>query len=188
MDRTRHGWSPLQAYGRSKLCNILFTRALARRLDGSGVVAASLHPGVIATEDRRFGRQLAGFGWRSGEAVSCLAGKRRAHVAVPRDGRRPEAVSWRLSDRQQTGPARPGRARRRPGRASLGRKRPAGRAVTGRSNPDFVAASSIRPRSRFMSISGIIAGESRTATPASPNGENADGRCRYRARSGARAN
>src|SRR5205823_8959550 len=27
-------WTPLKAYGRSKLCNILFTRALARRLAG----------------------------------------------------------------------------------------------------------------------------------------------------------
>jgi NAD(P)-dependent dehydrogenase (short-subunit alcohol dehydrogenase family) len=59
----RDGWSPLQAYGRSKLCNILFTRALARRLADGGVVAASLHPGVIAT---KIGDSagFAGFGWR----------------------------------------------------------------------------------------------------------------------------
>jgi retinol dehydrogenase 12 len=56
-------WSPLGAYGRSKLCNILFTRALARRLQGSGVVATCLHPGVVATAigDRA---GLAGLGWR----------------------------------------------------------------------------------------------------------------------------
>src|SRR5216684_4176636 len=46
----REDWTPLKAYGRSKLCNILFTHALARRLDGSGVMAACLHPGVIATK------------------------------------------------------------------------------------------------------------------------------------------
>src|SRR5216683_5675832 len=59
----REGWSPLKAYGRSKLCNILFTRALARRLQASGVVAACLHPGVVATAigDRA---GIAGFGWR----------------------------------------------------------------------------------------------------------------------------
>ena len=44
-----HNWGPLKAYGRSKLCNILFTRELAARLEGSGVVAACLHPGVVAT-------------------------------------------------------------------------------------------------------------------------------------------
>jgi NAD(P)-dependent dehydrogenase (short-subunit alcohol dehydrogenase family) len=42
-------WSIRKAYGRSKLCNILFTRELARRLDGTGVVAMCLHPGFVAT-------------------------------------------------------------------------------------------------------------------------------------------
>ncbi len=42
----------LTAYGRSKLCNILFTRELARRLAGTGVTANCLHPGFVAT---RFG-------------------------------------------------------------------------------------------------------------------------------------
>ena len=42
-------WSMLKAYNRSKLCNILFTRELAAQLQGSGVVATSLHPGVVAT-------------------------------------------------------------------------------------------------------------------------------------------
>jgi retinol dehydrogenase 14 len=44
-----HDWTMLRAYGRSKLCNILFTRELAARLAGSGVVTACLHPGVVAT-------------------------------------------------------------------------------------------------------------------------------------------
>jgi NAD(P)-dependent dehydrogenase (short-subunit alcohol dehydrogenase family) len=58
------GWTPLSAYGRSKLCNILFTRALARRLGGSGVVAACLHPGVIATDIGNRAGGLAALGWR----------------------------------------------------------------------------------------------------------------------------
>ena len=36
-------------YGRSKLANILFTRRLASRLEGSGVTANCLHPGAVAT-------------------------------------------------------------------------------------------------------------------------------------------
>lgn len=38
------------AYGQSKLCNLLFTLALARRLEGKGVTANAVHPGVVATE------------------------------------------------------------------------------------------------------------------------------------------
>ncbi len=43
------GYSSMNAYYRSKLANVLFTRELARRLSGSGVTANCLHPGVVAT-------------------------------------------------------------------------------------------------------------------------------------------
>lgn len=46
-----------KAYGRLKLCNILFTREFARRLQGTGVTANCLHPGFVAT---RFGDQSGG--------------------------------------------------------------------------------------------------------------------------------
>jgi WW domain-containing oxidoreductase len=42
------GYNPMRAYGQSKLANVLFTRALARRI-GGGQTANCLHPGVIAT-------------------------------------------------------------------------------------------------------------------------------------------
>ncbi|HEX3948891.1 MAG TPA: SDR family NAD(P)-dependent oxidoreductase [Steroidobacteraceae bacterium] len=51
------GYSAIRAYGRSKLCNILFTRELARRWAGSGVTANCLHPGFVAT---RFGDSSGG--------------------------------------------------------------------------------------------------------------------------------
>lgn len=38
-----------RAYAQSKLCNVLFTYALARRLRGTGVTVNCLHPGVVAT-------------------------------------------------------------------------------------------------------------------------------------------
>jgi NAD(P)-dependent dehydrogenase (short-subunit alcohol dehydrogenase family) len=56
-------WTMLKAYGRSKLCNILFTRELAARLRGSGMFAASLHPGVVATGLAQRGG-LVELGWR----------------------------------------------------------------------------------------------------------------------------
>jgi NAD(P)-dependent dehydrogenase (short-subunit alcohol dehydrogenase family) len=49
---TRNGYRGFRVYGRSKLCNVLFTRELARRLRGTGVTANSLHPGFVNT---RFG-------------------------------------------------------------------------------------------------------------------------------------
>lgn len=61
--RTPRQWTSIKAYGRSKLCNILFTRALARRLDGTGVVAACLHPGVVATRIGNRPGGLVSFGW-----------------------------------------------------------------------------------------------------------------------------
>jgi NAD(P)-dependent dehydrogenase (short-subunit alcohol dehydrogenase family) len=50
-------YSGFRAYGRSKLCNILFTRELAKRLAGTGVTANSLHPGFVNT---RFGDNSGG--------------------------------------------------------------------------------------------------------------------------------
>jgi NAD(P)-dependent dehydrogenase (short-subunit alcohol dehydrogenase family) len=43
------GYSMLGAYGQSKLCNILFTKELARRLPPRPISANCLHPGVVAT-------------------------------------------------------------------------------------------------------------------------------------------
>jgi len=48
------GWESWRAYSNSKLANILFTRELARRLEGTGVTANCAHPGVVRT---RFGRE-----------------------------------------------------------------------------------------------------------------------------------
>ena len=44
---------PYQAYGRSKLCNVLFTYKLSRRLAGSGITVNALHPGLVGTNIAR---------------------------------------------------------------------------------------------------------------------------------------
>ncbi|HJU20065.1 MAG TPA: SDR family NAD(P)-dependent oxidoreductase [Stellaceae bacterium] len=75
-------WSTYKAYGRSKLCNILFTRELAARLgQNSGVVATCLHPGVVATElgDRSGG--LIGLGWRLGK-MFMISPERGAETSI----------------------------------------------------------------------------------------------------------
>jgi NAD(P)-dependent dehydrogenase (short-subunit alcohol dehydrogenase family) len=42
-------YSGHHAYNQSKLATIMFTNELARRLEGTGVTANSLHPGVVRT-------------------------------------------------------------------------------------------------------------------------------------------
>jgi NAD(P)-dependent dehydrogenase (short-subunit alcohol dehydrogenase family) len=57
LETLRYGGPGFKVYGRSKLCNILFTRELARRLAATTVTANCLHPGFVAT---RFGDQTGG--------------------------------------------------------------------------------------------------------------------------------
>ena len=55
--QSERSYTGAAAYGRSKLANILFTRELARRLQGTGVTANCFHPGFVAT---RIGHQDGG--------------------------------------------------------------------------------------------------------------------------------
>jgi NAD(P)-dependent dehydrogenase (short-subunit alcohol dehydrogenase family) len=56
-----------QAYARSKLANILFTRELARRLDDTGDAAFAVHPGMVATRITRDGdSRLGALAWKLG--------------------------------------------------------------------------------------------------------------------------
>jgi NAD(P)-dependent dehydrogenase (short-subunit alcohol dehydrogenase family) len=76
------GYSAIRAYGRSKLCNILFTRELARRWNGKGVTANCLHPGFVAT---RFGDASGGFlsgVVRIGKALFAITPEKGAETIV----------------------------------------------------------------------------------------------------------
>lgn len=52
----------IQAYPQSKLCNLLFTYELARRLEGTGITVNALHPGTVASNlgvnNSRIGRMV----------------------------------------------------------------------------------------------------------------------------------
>jgi len=69
--QSKQNYRGMRVYGTSKLANIVFTRALARRLEGTGVTANCLHPGFV---DTRFGSNNAGFlGFGFGIAKSIAA-------------------------------------------------------------------------------------------------------------------
>jgi len=84
--RGRIDWDDLQAmkgyksfrrYGTTKLMNILFTRSLARRLEGSGVTANCLTPGFKATGLSRDS------GFLARGIVNLIAGKAATGALVP---------------------------------------------------------------------------------------------------------
>jgi NAD(P)-dependent dehydrogenase (short-subunit alcohol dehydrogenase family) len=58
------GYTIWTAYGQSKLANILFTRELARQLQGSQVTANCLHPGFVASHFGQGGGSLWSMGMR----------------------------------------------------------------------------------------------------------------------------
>ncbi len=57
------------AYGQSKLANVLFTYELARRLEGTGVTANCLHPGVVRTGFGRNNSGIIGSLFKAGQAI-----------------------------------------------------------------------------------------------------------------------
>ncbi len=69
-------YSAFGAYGRSKLCNILWTRELARRLEGSGITANCLHPGGVNT----------GFGDNTRGLMGAVLGLGKRFMLTPEQG------------------------------------------------------------------------------------------------------
>jgi NAD(P)-dependent dehydrogenase (short-subunit alcohol dehydrogenase family) len=74
-------FSAWRAYGQSKLANILFTRELSRRLEGTGVTATCLHPGVVRSG---FGRRGPGFirAWFKLAGIFLLTPEKGADTAI----------------------------------------------------------------------------------------------------------
>jgi NAD(P)-dependent dehydrogenase (short-subunit alcohol dehydrogenase family) len=64
----RYRWR--EAYGQSKLANLMFTYELARRLQGTGVDVNALHPGLVATNLPANGKLP--LGWLSGPFLRLL--------------------------------------------------------------------------------------------------------------------
>lgn len=52
----KNDYAPFKAYRQSKIANVLFSKELAKRLEGTSVMVYSLHPGAVHTE---LGRNLS---------------------------------------------------------------------------------------------------------------------------------
>ena len=87
-------FSAMKAYGHSKLCNILFTRELGRRLRGTGVTANCLHPGFVATR----------FADESGGLISRFAGLAKLLAISPEKGAENRLSRVFARDRRDDGP------------------------------------------------------------------------------------
>lgn len=89
LDRQRRRYRGMAAYNDSKLCNVYFTRELARRLDSAGVTANAFHPGFVRTNFAQEGDTfLLSLGIRIGSlfARSPARGARTGvHLAVSPD-------------------------------------------------------------------------------------------------------
>jgi NAD(P)-dependent dehydrogenase (short-subunit alcohol dehydrogenase family) len=125
------GYGAWKAYARSKLCNILFTRELARRLGNSGVTANCFHPGFNAGRFGDDNNNLFAYGYwllkRLAAASPRKGATRSVHLALSPDldgvtgcyfqGREPSQPSalarddamaerlWRESERLMQPPA-----------------------------------------------------------------------------------
>ena len=78
-----HGYRPFAAYSRSKLANVLFTRELARRLEGTGVTANAVHPGLVRSALMDHSGAVRRAGWQL------------IHVVYRRSSRSPEeGAEW----------------------------------------------------------------------------------------------
>jgi NAD(P)-dependent dehydrogenase (short-subunit alcohol dehydrogenase family) len=85
------GYSGYAAYATSKLANILFTLALAKRLEGTGVTANCCHPGVISTK-------LLRRGWGMGGAPVASGARTPVYLATSPDV---EQVSGKYFDNRR---------------------------------------------------------------------------------------
>lgn len=55
-----------QTYALTKLCNVLFTYELVRKLDSTNITANALHPGTIGTKLLKAGFNMGGASWQTG--------------------------------------------------------------------------------------------------------------------------
>ena len=108
----RRSYVGMNVYCDSKLANLIFSAELARRLEGTGVISHSVHPGVVRTGFAQDGDVKGWFYWGTkliSPFMSTPAGgaKTSLHVATSEDAGRTTGEYWARSRRKK--PSKPGR-------------------------------------------------------------------------------
>jgi len=75
-------WSIQNRYFDSKLANIMFTREIAKRLEGTGVTANSLHPGSVSTNLLRHLNPIVGVPVRLFVKLFCRTSEEGAQTSI----------------------------------------------------------------------------------------------------------
>lgn len=75
------GYSGFKSYSQSKLAQVLFTRELAKRLEGTDVTVNCVHPGAVATNWGRHSAGLLSVGVRLG-SIFMLSPEKGADTSV----------------------------------------------------------------------------------------------------------
>jgi len=75
-------YSGFPVYGESKLMNILYTKELARRLEGTGVTVNCLHPGVIASGFGTNNKGILGFATRHLSPIFLTSPEKGARTSI----------------------------------------------------------------------------------------------------------
>ncbi len=102
----RRRYEGMLVYCDSKLANVLFTTELARRLEGTGVVAHAVHPGLVRTGFAMDGDAKGWFYWGA-KAISPFmlspkgGAKTSLHVATSEDAGRSSGEYWARRKRKK---------------------------------------------------------------------------------------
>ena len=135
-------------YGETKLANIMFTRELARRLEGTGVTAYCFHPGLVATGFNRNNGALmttamviiAPFARSPRKGAQTLVWLADSPDVSKQSGGYYEDQALAVSSRQAQDPD--------PGEAAVGGQRGAGASQDGRGDERFLISAGRRDGTR----------------------------------------
>ncbi|HJL74556.1 MAG TPA: SDR family oxidoreductase [Candidatus Marinimicrobia bacterium] len=77
-----NGYKGWPAYCKSKLCNVMFTYELARRLEGSGTTANCLHPGFVHTNFGNNNKTSVRMSLTAAKALGAINVKKGAQTSI----------------------------------------------------------------------------------------------------------